>query len=82
MSSVSDGAIGWLVGDEHDGMRNMFTMMNNARLSVGLQGLSLTERAYQQALPYAQERLQGRAVGAPGRRSRARSSTIPTCAAC
>jgi acyl-CoA dehydrogenase len=61
------GAIGWLVGGEHAGMRNMFTMMNNARLSVGLQGLSLAERAYQQALAYAQERVQGKAVGAdPG----------------
>ncbi len=60
-----EDAIGWLVGGEHDGMRNMFTMMNNARLSVGLQGLSITERAYQQALQYAQDRQQGRAVGAP-----------------
>ncbi|MGF1598532.1 MAG: acyl-CoA dehydrogenase [Acidimicrobiales bacterium] len=58
------GAIGWLIGDEGDGMRNMFTMMNNARLSVGLQGLSLAERAYQQALAYAVERRQGTAVGA------------------
>ncbi|MEM7272086.1 MAG: acyl-CoA dehydrogenase [Actinomycetota bacterium] len=61
------GAIGWLIGGEGAGMRNMFTMMNNARLSVGLQGLSLSERAYQQALAYAQERLQGTAIGAePG----------------
>ena len=61
------GAIGWLVGGEGAGMRNMFTMMNNARLSVGLQGLALAERAYQQALAYAQERVQGTAVGAaPG----------------
>jgi acyl-CoA dehydrogenase len=60
-----DGAIGWLIGDEGDGMRNMFTMMNNARLSVGLQGLALAERAYQQALTYATERLQGTAIGAP-----------------
>ncbi len=60
-----EGAIGWLVGGEHEGMRNMFTMMNNARLSVGLEGLSLSERAYQQALQYAQERTQGRAIGAP-----------------
>ncbi len=60
-----DGAIGWLIGGENEGMRNMFTMMNNARLSVGLQGLSLAERAYQQALAYAQERIQGRAVGEP-----------------
>ena len=60
-----EDAIGWLVGGEHDGMRNMFTMMNNARLSVGLQGLSVAERAYQQALQYAQDRIQGRAIGAP-----------------
>jgi acyl-CoA dehydrogenase len=58
------GAIGWLIGDEGDGMRNMFTMMNNARLSVGLQGLALAERAYQQALAYAVERQQGTAIGA------------------
>ncbi len=61
------GATGWLVGGEGSGMRNMFTMMNNARLSVGLQGLALSERAYQQALQYAQERTQGTAIGAaPG----------------
>ncbi len=60
----SGGAIGWLIGEEGDGMRNMFTMMNNARLSVGLQGLAVAERAYQQALAYAQERRQGTAVGA------------------
>jgi acyl-CoA dehydrogenase len=60
-----DGAIGWLIGDEHEGMRNMFTMMNTARLSVGLQGLAVAERAYQQALAHAVERRQGRAVGAP-----------------
>ncbi len=58
------GAIGWLVGGEGAGMRNMFTMMNNARLSVGLQGLALSERAYQQSLQYAQDRLQGTAIGA------------------
>jgi acyl-CoA dehydrogenase len=60
-----DGAIGWLIGDEREGMRNMFTMMNTARLSVGLQGLAVAERAYQQALAHAVERRQGRAVGAP-----------------
>ena len=60
-----EDAIGWLVGGEHEGMRNMFTMMNNARLSVGLQGLALSERAYQQALQYAQDRLQGTAIGDP-----------------
>ncbi len=55
-----EGAIGWLVGDEQGGMQAMFTMMNNARLSVGLQGLALAERAYQGALAYARERVQGR----------------------
>ena len=59
----NDGAIGWLVGEEGDGMRNMFTMMNNARLSVGLEGLALAERAYQQALQYTLDRTQGTAVG-------------------
>ncbi len=64
------GAIGWLIGGEGAGMRNMFTMMNNARLSVGLQGLALSERAYQQALQYAQDRHQGTALGAePGTQS-------------
>ena len=61
----NDGAIGWLVGDEFSGMRNMFTMMNNARLSVGLQGLAISERAYQHGLDYALERKQGTAIGAP-----------------
>jgi 3-(methylsulfanyl)propanoyl-CoA dehydrogenase len=62
-----ENAIGWLVGGEHEGMRNMFTMMNNARLSVGLEGLCISERAYQQALRYAQDRQQGTAIGAaPG----------------
>ncbi len=60
-----DGAVGYLIGEENQGMRYMFTMMNNARLSVGLQGLALAERSYQDALAYAQERRQGRAVGAP-----------------
>jgi len=59
------GAVGYLVGEVNQGMRYMFTMMNNARLSVGLQGLAMAERAYQDALRYAQQRRQGRAVGAP-----------------
>ncbi len=64
------GAIGWLIGEDGAGMRNMFTMMNNARLSVGLQGLAVAERAYQQAVAYAIERQQGTAVGgAPGTQS-------------
>jgi 3-(methylsulfanyl)propanoyl-CoA dehydrogenase len=61
----NDGATGFLIGHENQGMRYMFTMMNQARLSVGLQGLALAERAYQQALAYACERRQGRAIGAP-----------------
>jgi len=60
-----DGAIGYLVGDEHQGMRAMFTMMNDARLKVGLEGLGLSERAYQLALGYARERTQGAAPGQP-----------------
>jgi alkylation response protein AidB-like acyl-CoA dehydrogenase len=59
------GAVGYLIGEANQGMRYMFTMMNTARLSVGLQGLSISERAYQDALRYAQERRQGRAAGAP-----------------
>jgi alkylation response protein AidB-like acyl-CoA dehydrogenase len=59
------GAVGYLIGEANQGMRYMFTMMNTARLSVGLQGLSIAERAYQDALRYAQERRQGRAIGAP-----------------
>ncbi|KUF09749.1 acyl-CoA dehydrogenase [Pseudoponticoccus marisrubri] len=55
-----DGATGWLVGEEHDGMRAMFTMMNNARLGVGVQGIGVAEGAFQHALAYAQERKQGR----------------------
>ncbi len=55
-----DGATGWLVGPEHGGMAAMFTMMNNARLGVGVQGVGVAEGAYQHALAYAQERKQGR----------------------
>ncbi len=61
-----EDAVGYLIGEENQGMRIMFVMMNNARLSVGLEGLALAERAYQQALEYAQERRQGKAVGATG----------------
>ena len=59
------GAIGYLIGEQNEGMRYMFTMMNTARLSVGLEGLAIAERAYQDAVSYAQERRQGRAPGAP-----------------
>ena len=57
-----DGATGYLLGDIHKGMRAMFTMMNEARLGVGLQGLAQAEVAYQNALAYAKDRLQGRDV--------------------
>ncbi|MBR0838572.1 acyl-CoA dehydrogenase [Bradyrhizobium liaoningense] len=60
------GAIGFLIGEENQGMRCMFTMMNQARLGVGLEGVGVADRAYQQALSYAQERKQGRAVGNKG----------------
>src|SRR5262249_44682688 len=55
------GAVAYLIGDENRGMNCMFTMMNNARLSVGLQGVGIAERATQQALVYARQRRQGRA---------------------
>ena len=57
------GAVGHLVGEPHQGMRYMFTMMNNARLTVGLEGLGLAERAYQDAVVFSKERIQGTAVG-------------------
>ncbi|MTH64559.1 acyl-CoA dehydrogenase C-terminal domain-containing protein [Paracoccus shanxieyensis] len=57
-----DGARGWLLGDLHKGMRAMFTMMNEARIGVGLQGYAVAEAAYQEAVIYARDRLQGRAV--------------------
>jgi acyl-CoA dehydrogenase len=60
------GAVAYLIGEENQGMRCMFTMMNQARLGVGLEGVGIADRAYQQALAYAQERRQGRAVGASG----------------
>ena len=60
------GAIGYLIGEENRGMLCMFTMMNQARLGVGLEGVGLADRAYQQALAFAQERKQGRAVGSKG----------------
>ncbi|KAF1722194.1 acyl-CoA dehydrogenase C-terminal domain-containing protein [Pseudoxanthomonas japonensis] len=57
-----DGAQGYLVGQPHKGLQAMFTMMNTARLGVGLQGIGLSERAYQNALRYARERLQTRSL--------------------
>lgn len=60
-----DGAEGYLVGQPHKGLQAMFTMMNTARLGVGLQGIGLSERAYQNALKYARERLQSRSLSGP-----------------
>ena len=57
-----DGATGWLIGDENRGLNAMFTMMNEARLGVGVQGLAMSEVAYQNAAIYAKERLQGRSI--------------------
>ena len=57
-----DGATGWLLGEENRGLHAMFTMMNEARLGVGVQGLAQSEVAYQNAVAYAKERLQGRAL--------------------
>ncbi|MGR3469323.1 MAG: acyl-CoA dehydrogenase [Shimia sp.] len=57
-----EGAQGWLVGKEHDGMAAMFTMMNNARLGVGVQGVGIAEAAYQHALAYAMDRTQGKSA--------------------
>lgn len=59
-----EDAIGWRIGEEHRGLEYMFTMMNNARLNVGLQGVAIAERAYQQARDFARTRVQGRPLGA------------------
>ena len=60
------GAIGWLIGEENRGLACMFTMMNNARLAVGMQGVAVAETATQKAIAYAKERTQGRAPGHTG----------------
>ncbi len=60
------GAVGWLIGEENRGLACMFTMMNNARLAVGMQGVGIAETAAQKALAYAQDRRQGRATGFKG----------------
>ena len=57
------GAVGWLVGEPNQGLACMFTMMNHARLNVGLEGVAISERAYQQARQYALDRVQGRTLG-------------------
>ena len=60
------GAVGYLVGEENRGLEYMFIMMNLARFSVGLEGVGISERAYQHAVAYARERVQGRPVGLEG----------------
>ena len=60
------GAVGWLIGEENRGLACMFTMMNNARLSVGMQGVAVAEAAFQKALTYANDRRQGKASGYSG----------------
>lgn len=60
------GAVGWLIGEENKGLACMFTMMNNARLAVGVQGVSIAEAATQKAIQYANERNQGKAAGHTG----------------
>lgn len=61
-----EGAIGFLVGQANRGLEYMFTMMNNARLAVGLEGVGISERAYQQAAGYAVQRVQGKVIGREG----------------
>ena len=73
-----DRARGWLIGEPHQGMAAMFTMMNNARLAVGVEGLSQADAALQAALAFARERRQGRTPDG----TRRRSSAMPTCAGC
>jgi len=62
-----DGAVGYLVGELNNGLAAMFTMMNHARLGVGMEGVAVAERAYQRARAYARERVQGRVAGEDGR---------------
>src|SRR5438105_11790197 len=60
-----EGAVGWRIGDENRGLEAMFTMMNSERLGVGVQGVAIAERAYQQARDYARTRVQGAPIGMP-----------------
>jgi alkylation response protein AidB-like acyl-CoA dehydrogenase len=59
----NEGALGYMVGEPNQGLKYMFTMMNHARLAVGLEGVAISERAYQRALAYAKERIQGVEIG-------------------
>ncbi|MEO7742792.1 MAG: acyl-CoA dehydrogenase, partial [Usitatibacter sp.] len=64
-----EGAVGYIVGEPHRGLEYMFIMMNAARLSVGLEGVAVAERAYQRALAWSRERMQGRVIGGDGART-------------
>src|SRR5690606_15360834 len=72
-----ENATGWLVGAAHKGMRAMFVMMNEARLGVGLQGLGISEVAYQNAVHYAQERRQGQPIDEKATRDGAAPAAVP-----
>ncbi len=61
----NEGAVGYLVGEANKGLAYMFTMMNHARLGVGIEGMAVSERAYQKAVEYARDRVQSRAIGSP-----------------
>ena len=76
---ANEGAVGYMVGAPNEGLKCMFTMMNNARLKVGLEGLGLAEKAYQHARQYAFDRVQGRP---PGGTDKARLPGIRTSVAC
>ena len=66
VSGEEKGAVGWLIGEENKGLACMFTMMNNARLAIGLEGVGVAEAAFQKALAFANERRQGKASGWTG----------------
>jgi alkylation response protein AidB-like acyl-CoA dehydrogenase len=66
-----DGAVGYLIGEAHRGLEYMFIMMNAARLSVGLEGVAISERAFQRALSWSRERLQGKPIGVAGAKTAA-----------
>ncbi len=70
------GAVGWLIGEPHQGLACMFTMMNHARLNVGLEGVAISERAYQQARGFALDRVQGKTLGRSDDSNSAPSATI------
>ena len=74
-----DGAIGWRIGEENRGLECMFTMMNSERLLVGVQGVAIAERAYQQARDYARTRVQGVPAGMPRGESGAADRASSRC---